>query len=163
MDLTAGAQRLQSAFLRLLLGLPNSVSAFAMYQLASLSWLRIFKFWLCLFFRAQEWILVHLLLSNNFLLPWFLKINNKLKSIGLAIEFFENLGEKQVYNIIRQRILDIDYQNTVAGAHRTCSPFFKKYLPSNKEDPRVFCVVNIASPEIFLYTRKTKQFTDGSD
>ena len=134
-DLTTKAESLQSAFLRRLLGLPNCVSALTIYletgatQLASLAWLHIFKFWLRLTFRAQEGSLVYSMLSDNFLSPWSIKINNKLKLLGLSTELLENLEEKQIYNIIRQRILDIDHQEIVAGARRTCSPIFFKIYP----------------------------------
>ena len=115
-------------------------------QLMSLAWLRIFKYWLRLNFRAQEGSLVYLLLADKFLSPWGMKINNKLKSIGLSTELLENLNEKQAYNTIRQRILDIDYQVIVAGARRTCSPIFFNIYPPARKIPEYF--TSLSSPSL---------------
>ena len=119
---------IQSKFLRKILGLPNCVPYAALCletgqtSIESRAWLITFKYWLRLHNDPDPNSLIFQLLQDSSSSNWLAIIEKKISALGLCLDSFYMLSASETFQIIKQRVLDIEQQNLYNAANKTCSP-----------------------------------------
>ena len=140
----------QSAFLRRILAMPNCVPYEALcletgqLPLKDVAWYRTCKYWLRMYFdTSQTSLLYHLKKDSCPPVDGWLR---KIKQIGLDPDTLGFLPFQSALRTVKQRLADINSQDLLRAANRSCSPLFWK-LPLVVGRPPIYISI-LHNPEI---------------
>ncbi|KAJ7324886.1 hypothetical protein JRQ81_017906, partial [Phrynocephalus forsythii] len=133
--LNSGIEKVQSTFLRRILGVPSCVGLAALYleigfeRVETRVWIQPLKYWLRIHFQAEHLGYIYYLLSDSYISKWMRIIQGKIRSIGMPLDSILLLGQQQALHALSQRLHDIERQELSSMANRTCSPQAHGIIP----------------------------------
>ncbi|KAJ7327039.1 hypothetical protein JRQ81_016798, partial [Phrynocephalus forsythii] len=72
--------------------------------------------------EAEQLGYIYHMLSDSDMSKWLRAIQHNVRSIGMPLESILLFGQHQAYRALSQRLNDIEKQELLALANRTCSP-----------------------------------------
>lgn len=124
-------ERIQATFLHKTFAVPGCV-AYVTLCLKSgqwKSWLRVFEFWIGLYFLAEQDVLLWSLLSDSAYITGLALFKKKVQSFELDLDELDLTTLDQALRTLYVRLLNIEQQVLMGNGDKVCSPLHKVCSP----------------------------------